>query len=145
MRRLDKPWTSRELRALTHFFAAALGFYMNHPEQVETASAQDFIRDLNTLVGLSSTVVLVQQELLRPVKTLLNRWWRYQPFYQHPKQIKALASAVVSLAACSSDLMRDVGYPAYSDDWEQALRGCIHHGVSELGLSWPEGMRFWEE
>ncbi len=73
MRRLDTPWTHRELRALTHFFEAALGFYVHHPERVDTASAQDFIRDLNTLVGLSSTVVLVQQELLRPVKTLLNR------------------------------------------------------------------------
>ncbi len=27
----------------------------------------------------------------------------------------------------------------------EPLSGCIHHGVSELGLSWPEGMRFWEE
>ncbi len=111
MRQLDTPWTDREIRALTHFFAAALGFYVHHPERADTASAQDFIRDLNTLVGLSSTVVLVQQEILRPIKPLLNRWWRYQPFHQHSKQIKALASAVVSLAAYSGDLMRDVGYP----------------------------------
>lgn len=128
------PLSKTEIDNLTKLFEQTFDYYCNHPEKIDSIEAQSYIINLNTVVGLSLTTVLAQQDLILAAKELINQFMQHHPFYQYSEQTKMLAYTVVSLVCCSTDLLPDLGYPSYGKDMLEALEGCIKHMNTKLGI-----------
>lgn len=129
---IKAPLTRDEINNLTDLFEHTFIYYCNHPEKIDSIEAQNYFANLNTVVGLSLTTVLAQHDLILVVKELINQFMQYHPFYQYPEQTKTLAYTVVSLICCSTDLLQDLVYPFYGNDFLKALEGCIKHMDTKL-------------
>jgi hypothetical protein len=124
---INIPLTQDEIKSLTSLFENTFSFYCTHPEKIDSIEAQNYIITLNTVVGLSLTIILAQQDLISEMKELINQFMYYHPFYQYPNQTILLASAITSLVCCSTDLLQDLRYPPYYKDFIEALEECIRH------------------
>lgn len=130
---IEIPLTQADTNNLTDLFEQTFDYYCNHPEKIDSIEAQNYMKNLNTVVGLSLTTVLAQQDLFLAAKELINQFMQHYPFYQYSEQAKMLAYNVVSLVCCSTDLLPDLGYPSYGKDLLEALGGCIKHMNTKLG------------
>ncbi len=124
---LKIPFKPADIAQLVELFGKTFQYYCHHPGKISRVDAQGFLTHLNTVVGLSLTTILAQQDLIAVIRKLVNRYLRYYPFYQHPKKSKLLASTVVDLVCCGTDLLQDIGKAYYGHDLLRALEQCIMH------------------
>ncbi len=103
------PYKPAEIAQLADLFGKTFQYYGHHPGKISRVDAQEFLTHLNTVVSLSLTTILAQQDLIAVIRKLVNRYLRYYPFYQYPQKSKLLASTVVDLVCCGTDLLLDIG------------------------------------
>src|SRR6266481_430667 len=123
------PWSRNEISDLTCLFEESFRFHYNNAVIATTPSVQNYLKAIRTVVGLGFAATLVQNDLTLFIQRLVNKFIRYQNFYNHPEHIQKLASTLVSLISCSSDFFHDLDHPSYGDAFEQALAHCLQHMI----------------
>jgi hypothetical protein len=131
---INAPWSRIETRVLVQLFEQSFQFYAEHPSLCTSESAQNFMHNIQTLVGLGFTAAQVSEDLIANFHELVTEFLCYHPFYKFPQQASHLASIVADIIVCSCDLFKELEYPCYTSDFELALMQCLRHILKDLDI-----------
>lgn len=122
------PFSHNDISSLAQTFKIAFNYFCDHSSPFVT----EYLRELNTLVGLGFTAALVDGDSISVFDNDLKIFLTYRNFKAHPEAIESLSSAVANLLCWSTQLFRILNYPRYYEEFAQAVKKTISGTVSSL-------------
>ncbi len=123
-----QPFSSNDISSLTKTFQIAFHYYCHH----NSPFAQDYLKELSTLVGLGFTAVLVDGDCICAYDHYLKTFLAYRNFKAHPEALEILSSAVANMVSWAAQLFRLLDYPGYYDDFAASLEKTVGGTISHL-------------
>jgi hypothetical protein len=94
--------------------------------------AEDYLREIKTIVGLGFTAVLVDSSFLTIYYNKFNSFIQYMDFKKHTGALSVLSLNIAEMVDLSSYVFRIIQYPGYYKDFSIALRKALTRMGSQL-------------
>jgi hypothetical protein len=123
-----QPLSSNDISSLAQTFQVAFNYFCQH----SSPFAQDYLRNLSTLVGLGFTAALVDGDCVSAYDSDLKVFIAHRNFKACPEIIANLSLAIANMVSWATKLFGVLDYPRYYEDFALSVKNTVGGQISNL-------------
>ena len=128
------PLSHNDINCLAQLFTGAFLSLNKNPLETSVMPRKNFLRQVDTVVGLAFTATLADQEFLALFKPYLDDFLNYPPSSNEPKAHEKWGIAVADMISLGSDAFRMLKHPGYYRYFLKALQISLRYLWIELNI-----------
>lgn len=124
----DGLCTQEDVVLLSEIFEEVFNYFCTH----SSPFADDYLREIKTIVGLGFTAVLVNEIYFMEYKNKMRTFLQYCDFRRYPECVKMLSTTIAEMIGLAFNVFYRIKYPPYYKNFLATLIKAINHVSIQL-------------